>query len=209
MKTLIAVPCMDTVAADFAESFALMYKPEGCSVAFQKGSLIYDARNHLAVQAIKGQYDYVLWLDSDMVFPQDMLLRMMEHMKDKDIISGLYFRRVPPYKPVLYKELNPGGDPSYTEYDEYPSEPFMLEGIGFGCVLMKTAVLVTLGLLQGGWFSPVEGFGEDLSFCIRAKNAGYKIWCDPSISCGHIGHSIIDEKFYKSFQEALKNEGKS
>lgn len=206
-KILIAVPCMDTVAADFAESFALLQKPENCSVAFQKGSLIYDARNKLAVLAIKGNYDYVLWLDSDMTFPQDMLVKMLEHMKDKDIVSGIYFRRVPPYKPVLFSQVDPDADPSWIGYDDYPSQPFELEGIGFGCVLMKTSVLCAIGLTQGSWFSPVAGFGEDLSFCIRARNAGYKIWCDPSLACGHVSHTVITEGFYRTLKEAA-NEGK-
>lgn len=208
IKILIAVPCMDAVAAEFAESFALMIKQENCSVAFQKGSLIYDARNKLAVSAIKGNYDYVLWLDSDMTFPQDMLVRMLEHMKDKDIVSGLYFRRVPPFKPVLFKTIDPDAEPSWTGYDDYPSHPFELEGIGFGCVLMKTSVLCSLGLMQGGWFSPIGGFGEDLSFCIRARKAGYKIWCDPSLACGHVGHTVINESFYKTYREAA-HEGES
>ena len=31
------------------------------------------------------------------------------------------------------------------------------------------------------------GFGEDMAFCIRAKELGYPLWCDSSIQAGHIG----------------------
>ena len=40
-------------------------------------------------------------------------------------------------------------------------------------------------------FAPINGVGEDLSFCWRARQCGYKIWCDPSIALGHEIRTII------------------
>ena len=114
---------------------------------------------------------------------------------DKDIVSGLYFRRVQPFTPVLFKELT---EKSWKDYNDYPNELFKLEGIGFGCVLMKTDVLYDMASVYGTWFSPLANYGEDLSFCLRAKQLGYDIYCDPNVKCGHVGHSIITEDFYKA-----------
>ena len=36
-------------------------------------------------------------------------------------------------------------------------------------------------------FTPLPHFGEDLSFCIRARECGYEICCDPTIRIGHVG----------------------
>ena len=43
------------------------------------------------------------------------------------------------------------------------------------------------------WFTPFNGFGEDLAFCLRARDLGYKIWCDPKIKCGHVGQLVVNE----------------
>ena len=195
MKILIAVPCMDMVSARFAQSLATLQRPCDTAVAFQIGSLVYESRNKLVQQAIKFESDFVLWLDSDMIFPPDTLMRLMKHMEDgKDIVSGLYFRRVLPFAPVLYKDLKRGG--GWSPYDDYPrNSVFEIAGCGFGCVLVRSDVFFDTAN-QEGWFSPMDHFGEDLSFCIRAREAGYKIYCDSTIKCGHMGYAIVDEGAY-------------
>ena len=37
------------------------------------------------------------------------------------------------------------------------------------------------------------GFGEDLSFCIRAQELGRKIYCDSRIKMGHVGLRVFEE----------------
>ena len=108
MRTLIAVPCMDQVPAPFAQSLAMLQKTGECMLSMQIGSLIYTSRNNLAQMAIQMDVDYVFWLDSDMVFEPDTLIRMMDTLQknDYDILTGLYFRRVPPYTPVLFDKLD-------------------------------------------------------------------------------------------------------
>lgn len=199
-KILLAIPCMDSVVTDFCASYAQLDRSGfECVQSFLKGSLIYESRNKLATQAIKAGCDYVMWFDSDMIFPVDTLQRLAKHMEDKDIVSGLYFRRQPPFTPVLFKKLN-GEDGSWEGYEDYPQELFELDGIGFGCVMVKTEVLVDMAFQEHNWFQPLANFGEDLSFCLRAKKLGYKVWCDPTIKCGHIGHLIVNEDVYKTMR---------
>lgn len=202
MKTLIAVPCMDQVAAPFAQSLAALNKEGECSVAFLIGSLIYESRNNLAKMAIKQDVDYVMWFDSDMTFPQDTLQIMLKHMQEgKDIVTGVYYRRRPPYTPVLFKKLiEEGKQGAWEGYDDYPKDSiFEIAGCGFGCCCVKKDVLLDMALNYRTWFEPMLGFGEDLSFCIRAKELGYKVWCDPTIQCGHVGQIMVDDKIFKSY----------
>ena len=87
--------------------------------------------------------DYVLWLDSDMTFPPDVLERMMkvldEH-EDIDILSGLYFRRATPFTPVAFDvlETDEKGELVFENMDDVPEGLREVAGCGFGCVLMKT-----------------------------------------------------------------------
>ena len=204
-RILIAVPCMDQVPAPFAQSLAMIRKTEDdVACSFQMGSLIYTSRNNLALQAIKGEFDYMLWLDSDMVFSQDILVQMKKTLDKKglDMLSGLYFRRVPPFTPVLFDQLDISeeGICTWTDWKDVPEGLFKVGGCGFGCVLMKTDVLFDVQCKYGELFNPIANMGEDLSFCWRARQCGYDIWCDSSIVLGHVGYTVINDKFYKSYR---------
>ena len=205
MKTLIAVPCMDQVPAPFAQSLAMLQKTGDCVLSLQMGSLIYTSRNNLAQMAIQMDVDYVFWLDSDMVFEPDTLIRMMDTLQknEYDILTGLYFRRVPPYTPVLFDKLDIRRNIcSWTEFHEIPDHPFEVRGCGFGCVLMKSEIFLDVQSKHGNMFAPISNNGEDIAFCWRARDCGFKIYCDPSVICGHVSHSIVDEKFYKAYHDA-------
>lgn len=205
MKILIAIPCMDQVPAYFMQSLATLRKVGECSVATQIGSLIYTSRNKLAERAIQMEADYVLWLDSDMVFQPDLLERMMDRLqKDNlDILTGLYFRRVRPFTPVLFNKLEMVGNVcNWSEFHELPDEPFEVGGCGFGCVLMNTGVFLDVQGKFGNMFGPIGNTGEDLAFCWRARECGYKIICDPSIECGHVSHIVINREFYEGLNHA-------
>lgn len=204
-KIMIAVPCMDQVPAPFAQSLAMIRKPDDdVACSFQMGSLIYTSRNNLALQAMKAEFDYMLWLDSDMVFQQDLLIKMKQVMdeKDLDFLTGLYFRRVPPFTPVLFDQLDidENGICTWTDWKDVPEGMFKIGGCGFGCVLIKTDVLFDVQAKFGEMFNPIANMGEDLSFCWRARQCGYDIWCDPSLVCGHVGYTIINDKFYESYR---------
>lgn len=206
MKIMIAVPCMDSVPVQFCQSLALLEKTGDCMLSMKAGSLIYTARNDLATQSVKEDVDYVFWLDSDMVFAPDTLVRMLKTVQenDIDILTGLYFRRVPPFSPVIFDRLDikPNGVCSFSSFETIPDHLFEVGGCGFGCVLMTPEVFMSVLSRHGNMFSPIGNNGEDVAFCWRARNCGYKIYCDPSIICGHVGHTVIDDQFYKAYKRA-------
>ena len=207
-KILIAVPCMDMVSARFAQSLTTLKKVGECTVSFLIGSLIYDSRNKLAGMAVEMEADYILWLDSDMVFRPDTLERMMKVMDEHpevDILSGLYFRRGAPFTPVLFSKLegDEEGNCVWEDVHELPDELFEVAGCGFGCVLMRTELLLDIAAKEGGgkWFSPILNVGEDCAFCIRARREGYRIFCDPSIHLGHMAYAPVTKSFYKAYKQ--------
>ena len=208
-KILIAVPCMDMVSARFASSLATLKKGVGdCIVSFIIGSLVYDSRNRLAEYAVRIDADYILWLDSDMTFPPDVLERMMKVLDehdDIDILTGLYFRRSTPFTPVAFDvlETDEKGELVFENMDDVPEGIREVAGCGFGCVLMKTDCLFDIAGKEGPvWFSPLANVGEDCAFCMRARKYGYKIYLDPSIEFGHMGYAAVTRGFY----EATKGE---
>ena len=205
-KILIAVPCLDTIDVEFVRSVMELQPVGNAHLEFLPGNLVYVARDLLSAIAITNEMDYVLWLDSDMTFASDLLKRLWEY-RDKGIVSGLYFRRRPPYSPVLYKELhtrNVPSDPESVPYDDYPEDTlFEAAGIGFGGVLTKTSILKEVINRYGTAFEPLHSFGEDLSFCIRAKELGYPSWCHSGIRLGHRSSIEINEATFRAYKRSL------
>ena len=203
-KILIAVPCMDMVSARFAQSLTTLKKVDDCIVSFIIGSLIYDSRNRLAEYAVRINADYILWLDSDMTFPPDVLERMMKVLDEHeeiDVLSGLYFRRAAPFTPVAFDvlETDEKGELKFENMDDVPDGLREVAGCGFGCVLMKTDCLFDIAGQEGPvWFSPLANVGEDCAFCMRARKYGYKIYIDPSIEFGHMGYAAVTRGFYEA-----------
>lgn len=201
-STLIAVPCMDMVAAPFAHSLACLKKQGEVSIAFEIASLIYQSRDTLVKRAVKANLDYIMWFDSDMIFEPDIMERMHKHMAEgKDFVTGLCFRRRYPYTPAIFKtlEFSENGELKSEGFEDYPKDaPFEVAGCGFAACMTSVQMCMDLLLNCQEWFRPIKGLGEDLSFCMRAKELGYKIWCDPSIKVGHVGQMVVNEEFYEN-----------
>ena len=204
MKTLIAIPCMDMVHTAFMESL-LCLRPAG-EVAYKVtcSSLIYDARNMLAKTAVDGNFDRILWLDSDMVFQPDLMQRLSADLDaGREFVTALCFNRRNPVGPCIYKETgyNQNGReliPFANKYLDYPeNEIFEVKACGLAAAMMTTKLVKRIFAEYGAPFSPEPGFGEDLSFCVRCEASGIPVYCDSSIKVGHVGQIVINEQTYK------------
>ena len=75
MRTLIAIPCLDTVCTEFLSSILNLQCVGDVGFKITQATLIYEARNLLSQQAVREGYDRIMWLDSDMVFHPDVMAR--------------------------------------------------------------------------------------------------------------------------------------
>jgi len=204
LKTLIAIPCMDNAHVGFTQSLMHLKKGENTSASFRANSLVYDSRNILSLTAIEQGYDRVMWIDSDMMFTPDAMEILQNYMTlyGFDMITGLYFKRNGECLPVIYDELEmPTQDENglpikhIHEYIQYPRDTiFPVKGCGFGFVLTSTELLKAVWDNFGPAFAPLPWAGEDIAFCHRVNQLGRKIYCDSSVSCGHIGTYVYTEK---------------
>lgn len=207
LKILICVPCMDQVPALFCQSLSMLTKTDNCAIAFEMSSLIYTARNHMAKAAVDMEADLTLWLDSDMVFSPDLLIRLLETMRKTgaEIVTGVYYRRRAPYTPVLFDKLEINVEDEsadYSEFTDIPNDVFEVGGCGFGACLVDTGVYLDVQSKFGNCFSPIGNNGEDAAFCWRARQCGNKIVADPKIKLGHVGQAVIGADTYAAFRAA-------
>lgn len=208
MKTLVAVPCGDLLHTDFARSLLGMGVSGAVQYTFAQGSLVYDSRNQLSDLAIESGFDRVLWLDSDMVFTNDLFMKLSADLDEgREIVSGLCFTRKRPIHPAVYKAIyrDSNGVPHADPITEWSDQVFEVGGCGFAAVMMNVELLKRIREeYKRLYFSPIPGFGEDFSFCLRCQELGVKIYCDPTIRIGHIGLAVYDENVYRI--EVSRNE---
>ena len=196
---------MDMMNTHFVASLLSLDKGDGAPVSFLQNSLVYDARNLLASQAIDNGFDKVLWLDSDVTFSPDLLTRLSADMDEgRELVCGICVKRKAPIEPCIYKavytttekdgKIMPHADPYY----DYPhDEIFEIAACGFGAVLTSVDLLRRVYEKCGLPFSPQIGFGEDLSFCKRVEALGVPMYCDSRVKVGHVGYTIFTEETYK------------
>lgn len=205
MKLLIAVPTYDYMHYRFVECFTKLIRKldedeVNYEVAFQGGTLVYVGRDKLAKKAIEGGFTHMLWLDSDMIFTEDLLDDLM--FSGKDFVTGIAHGRRPPHASCIFKDVWPFVN--RWEGHEYPSGAFKIGGCGFACVLIKTTVIEAVYKKNGTAFFPMRELGEDLAFCKRAQELGFEIWAEPTVWLGHIGHITVYPEYQGTYENGIQ-----
>lgn len=197
-KVLIAVPALDVIPTQTAYSMLSLKRDCPSRFSFIVRASCHDARNLLAREAIESGADRVLWIDSDMVFDDDLMIRLGEDLDAGwDMVCGIYFKRELPVTPVIYKSIDAGTGRA-VQWADYPRDSvFSVAGCGFGAVMMTTELLTRADSFKTGPFTPLPHLSEDLSFCKRATDAGARIACDSRIKVGHVGQMVYGEQMYR------------
>lgn len=134
-------------------------------------------------------YDKLLWIDSDIAWNPEDVIKLYE--SDQDVVSGAYLfasGEVAAYEKFM------GNGYSYEDIKD-KTELMEIDGCGFGFLCIKSGVFESL---SRPWFQSVttkleiDGkecdfpvTGEDISWCVRTKEKGFKIWLDPTVQVTH------------------------
>lgn len=217
-KILIAVPCQEMVNVQFISSLMALQRPTGSTITFTQSSILPQSRDVLANTAINNGFTHILFIDSDMTFPPDALHKLF--VRDVDICTALCFARKGDHNPCIYKRINYENpvkgqtNGNITVEDDIDREFFEIKACGMAFCLIKTSVLKDIrDKNDGDLFRYIATFGEDLSFCVRALKAGYKLYCDTTIPIGHVGEYvftkkdwILSQKIKEAKEEAIKKQ---
>lgn len=197
VSVLVGIPMVDSVRAEFFRTFlsAINLMPEEGTIKLEytKWGNTPNSRNDLVKSMLDGGHTHLFFMDSDMTFPSNTLSRLLQH--DKEIVAGLYNRKIPPFATVIFKS-----DPSNKEWSTYNPTPedklIEVAAAGTGCMLIKREVFEKL---EWPWFSyqpdpngKQRFMSEDVVFCINAREKGIITYCDCTIKCGHVGNTIIN-----------------
>ena len=191
MKLLIAIPTLDYIHVEFMLrllNLQKMLNERGVDyeIKIQSGTLVYLAREELTSYAIGEGFSHVLWLDSDMVFEEDIIDDLYD--TGKDFVCGIFHARRPGHQSCIFKNLTP---PDRYHWDEYPTDTFKIKGCGMAATMVSTEIMKAVRTQFGSCFNPDFRLGEDLTFCKRVDMMGFEMWCEPTVRVGHIGHLTI------------------
>jgi len=193
-KILIGVPSGASVPIPFMDSYteAVRVKDEHEITLFNhRGTNTVTARNSCVHEMLKDDYTHLFFMDSDMVFPKGTLQKLLDY--DVDIVGGFYVRKRAGFYPNAFQLGERVQNGKYVT--EWVNEYKEVEGIGTGCLLIKREVFLKVKVpwFEYKWNGEPNGkmITEDLVFCDKAKDLGYKIYCDGTIKCGHVGSFII------------------
>jgi len=211
-KTLIGVPSYGTVHYKFMMTLLTLEKPEGVTVDTIARSLPDIARNKLAAQAMDSGFDYLFYLDDDMIFNQsNLLLKFLDIMNknpDIDVIAPRAFMRMAPYYPCVFtKSAEP---PYYHLVHEKNKGLLDVDAITCAATLVRVSLFRKLEEKLGhrrffDWLvQGKERMGEDISFCYRAKDlCGARIVCDSDEVIWHISDPLlVSEVTYEKYHSA-------
>ncbi len=197
-RILIGTPFKDFGPDNYIKSLVDMViytKDQGHEVEYvtEHGGL-YDSRDRVCSKTIREKFDYMLQIDSDMTFPPDALCRLIDRMQaneDIHIITGVYVGKGTNHRPVLFTELHKD-DADAGPYSRkeglgklMQNDLFTCAGCGAGFLMADVHILKLMMIHRKEWFKPYEGLGEDVSFCQRATEMGFKIYVDNTLTLGH------------------------
>jgi hypothetical protein len=152
--------------------------------------------------------DYIMWIDSDIVFkPNDFFKLLEDAQKGYPIVSGIYpldndnYSAIKKWDKEYFLE---NGTFEFINRADISEKKFLYEANypiirvpynGFGFMLIKREVFDSL---EYPWFKPetitikkpdgteiVDFASEDASFCLNADKKGFFTWVDTEVIVGH------------------------
>lgn len=200
-KTIISIPTVGLIDSKFFYMFNTLYRPAGTGMDVESRTLPDIARNKLAERALQYGYDYIFYLDDDMLFNDQFLMTRMvgilEQRPDVDIIAPAAFMRNPPYLPCVFRYSE--DLPYFNVVSDKNAGLVEVDGITCAATLVRTSLFTKM---EKPWFEWLQfgkdRLGEDLSFCHKARQLGRKILFDSDREVFHMSdRQIVGRKTYE------------
>ncbi len=150
-------------------------------------------------------WTHIFFIDSDVVPPRNALHKMLG--LDADVVTGAYPLNM---SSGLFWSVGNEKNNWIPMHEDLPKEPFETASCGGGCLLIRREVLTAV---KWPWFKTKfqeiykndgRGLaqGEDVYFCKRAIEEGFKVIADPSVICKHF-NDVDMLKIYNDIKQQI------
>tara|TARA_R110002020_G_scaffold263128_1_gene477525 strand:- start:447 stop:1139 length:693 start_codon:yes stop_codon:yes gene_type:complete len=223
----IAMPCYDSVTINTMLSIFKLIQKLGQSkvevgINTMKSPLIHQARNYLTSVFLTTEYTHLLFVDADVQFEPEAVLRML--VADKDIVCTPYRVKNPDINKPAYTvkfpdpkvvPILPGG---LVEIEAGPTGLMLIHRRVFEKIIENSPHLkikneVNQGLISTEAshqfyynffdFAFEDGYtlGEDVSFCNLARKQGLKLYANIESPTAHHGSFAWKGTFGESMKD--------
>lgn len=185
-------------------------------IMVEAGPRIASTRNAIVTEFLRSEGEWLLMVDTDMVFGHTFIDEMLEaaDAETMPILGALCFGVKDGNRlyPTLYQLPRDGwsqdrpllNKPSLM-HTALTGEPVEVDATGAACLLVHRRVFETMGAKYPKpyrWFAEsVLGeweVGEDITFCLRAKDSGFPIYVHTGIDVGHIKTQVLTRELYEA-----------
>lgn len=159
-------------------------------------------RNHAAKVALENDFDYLMFIDDDVLLPFDAYTRLKA--ANKDICAGWTVIRGYPFPNMFFKDTADGGLDHYNDVPLDAKELIKVGAIGCSCVLIKVDLIKKI---PSPYFITGTYHTEDIYFCMKARKfvPDVEIYVDPLVKTPHLltPEAVAPEnkEFLKSYFE--------
>lgn len=105
------------------------------------GYAVAEARNVIVDRFIKGNAEWLFFIDHDVLLPPDCFIKINQYMLDRTapVIAGLYFAKASPPEPLIYRGRGNGYFKDFTL-----GRKVWVDGLPMGCTLIHRSVLAPM-----------------------------------------------------------------
>lgn len=209
---LVMVPTYETISTETFESIWKLRGQSAVHIDFKsiKGYDCARARNECVKYFLSTNNTYLMMVDSDIVLPGDIfednpyyMDYLVNNENTKDIILGWYPRKNEPTKTEIFMNGYDGYPAAArwncSELRRWPREIVNIKGGGFGCAIIPRYVFEAIEFPYFKYDLRDDGtyISEDLYFCNKAREVGFKINTITTLGCNHVKRSIVKANPYK------------
>jgi hypothetical protein len=169
-------------------------------------SILPMARNEILTTAIEGQFDALVFIDSDVYCAPETLIQIIQD--DREVVAI----------PTVKKSDQETYDISFDEEPEPKGDWVKASRVSTSCLKLGKKMLQALGensqqiFFRGKYLKNIcqydffgEGFmGEDIFLCEKIKKLGFDVWLNTSSTCMHIGPKVYTGDFKRLLSHGNK-----
>lgn len=187
------------VWGEFMESLFIEANRAQAKLVWQESEPFVDqARNVVVDKFLASDCEWFLNVDTDIILPECVVQRLLA--RRQKLIGALIYVAADPIFPQVYNKIADfgfGGMGQYIVNESWTAGDLVkADATGAGCLLIHRDVFDKIpGKPPFRWFQhEYEGqqmFGEDFTFCRRARSVGFQLYIDTAVKAGHIKTRII------------------
>lgn len=209
MKLFLGIPSAGTPAQPFVESLSTVAFPPAVR-EFERtivtGNFVPAQRDLIVQRALESGADVLIMCDDDLVLARDafvLLCEALESHGDAAIAGALYYSR-DGFRPMAVDRWDEN-DTRTATVPAFDRDPVSVDGVGFGCVAVRTTALRELMppyfpahvFVERG-AGRVRVCDEDYLLCARMRRAGWRVLLHAGVRCGHydrLNETILPEQW--------------